>query len=319
MFTAEQLDVTLITFNRKPFLEETLKKIFADDSPIKNCSVTVYDNHSNDGSKEVLEEYASRYANLKPVFSPRNIGLSGNICKALINASKEYVWVLCDNDEIKWENWSGVEKGLQEGHDIVLASRFYIPSGCKISVGQKLAQLTFLPSGIYKTKYLTDFVTAWMVNDTFTVLPHLVLACQIVNEGADIYVPEESVVLMKENPEIKEAKVFEESENLDRIDSKKRHPRANFFSFESCEVNACSLLDNMNYCREMVEALSDSKLLNGYGPFFSIKRALRWYFTGLNKWSTLMDFYPILNGKEKCQFWCHYIRFFLKYKIFRCK
>lgn len=319
MFTAEQLDVTLITFNRKPFLEETLKKIFADDSPIKNCSVTVYDNHSNDGSKEVLEEYASRYANLKPVFSPRNIGLSGNICKALINSSKEYVWILCDNDEIKWENWSGVEKGLQEGHDIVLASRFYIPSGCKISVGQKLAQLTFLPSGIYKTKYLTDFVTAWMVNDTFTVLPHLVLACQIVNEGADIYVPEKSVVLMKENPELQADKILEKAETLDRTGSKKRHPKANFYCFESCEVNACSILDNKQYCREMIDAFSDINKRNGWGPGFLTKRALRWYVKGEIAWSNLMDIYPILTGKEKCQFWCHYIRYFLKYKIFRCK
>lgn len=319
MFTAEQLDVTLITFNRKPFLEETLKKIFADDSPIKNCSVTVYDNHSNDGSKEVLEEYASRYANLKAVFSPRNIGLSGNICKALINASKEYVWVLCDNDEIKWGNWSGVEKGLQEGHDIVLASRFYIASDTIPTVGQKLAQLTFLPSGIYKTKYLTDFVTAWMVNDTFTILPHLVLACQIVNEGADIYVPEESVVLMKENPELQADKILEKAETLDRTGSKKRHPKANFYCFESCEVNACSILDNKQYCREMIDAFSDINKLNGWGPCFLTKRSLRWYVKGEIAWSNLMDIYPILTGKEKCQFWCHYIRYFLKYKIFRCK
>ena len=307
MFNLSDLEIAVITFNRKPFLEQTLAKLLAKDSPVKTCAINVYNNNSTDGTGELLDTYAQKHPNLTHIKNRRNVGLSGNICKAMENASKKYIWVLCDNDEIDWTHWPSVQKGLEEDHDIVLASRFYIQNAKTANVGLKIAQLTFLPSGIYKTKYLTDFVTAWMYNDTFNVLPHIVLACAIINETGSIYIPDGSLVMMKRNPEWdKPAKDGDEVSVLDRI-SPKRHPKATFYAFETCEINSCSLLDNKQYIRQLIEVLSNKKKLNGYGRFFSLHRAIRWYFQGKTSYANLMDIYHILPYSQKLNFWVYFI------------
>lgn len=314
MFNLSQLEIALITFNREKFLKYTLEHIFAPDSPVRECSLVVYDNHSTDGSPALLAGFAKKYPNLTVVSNRRNIGLSGNICKVLENASKKYIWILCDNDKIDWSQWPGVLKGLEEEHDIVLASRFYIKDAQNATPGLKLAQLTFLPSGIYKTDRLTDFVMAWTFSDSYTILPHLTLACAIINEGADIYVPEGSVVNMQVNPEAA-AEPGENAPCLDRLDRKKRHPKANALGFEACEMNACSFLNDKRHRRELMEALADPDKLNGWGPFFKYRRAIRWYFEGKNSFSNLMDVYPVLTYKEKFSFWVYFITAACQYKL----
>lgn len=69
-------------------LKNTLDRVLGEDSPVRSCPIVVYDNHSTDGTPALLAEYARRYPNLKAVSNRRNIGLSGNICKALENASQ---------------------------------------------------------------------------------------------------------------------------------------------------------------------------------------------------------------------------------------
>ena len=314
MFDLSQLEIALITFNRDKCLKNTLDRVLGEDSPVRSCPIVVYDNHSTDGTPALLAEYARRYPNLKAVSNRRNIGLSGNICKALENASQKYIWILCDNDTVDWTYWPDVLKGLEEEHDIVLASRFYIRDAATATPGLKLAQLTFLPSGIYKTENLTDEIMAWTMNDTYTVLPQLVLACAVVNNGADIYVPKGSVINMQENPEIASLSV-ENAPCLDRVTSKKRHPKARAFAFDACEMNACSFLNDLTHRRELLEAFSQPAKLNGWGPYFKYRRAVRWYFEGKNSFSNLMDVYPALNAAEKISFWFYFAAAGLLYKL----
>lgn len=206
---------------------------------------------------------------------------------------------------------------MEEEHDIVLASRFYIKDAETATPGLKLAQLTFLPSGIYKAKNLTDEVMSWTCNDTYTVLPHLTLACAAVNKGADIYVPEGSVVTIGENPELTPSAKWETADSLDRVSqtSGKKHPKASGFCFEACEMNACSFLNDKRHRRELMEALADPDKLNGWGPFFKYRRAIRWYFEGKNSFSNLMDVYPVLTCKEKFSFWVYFITAACQYKL----
>ncbi len=306
MFNINDVEIAVITFNRKPFLEKTLSKLLAADSPVKTCMINVYNNNSTDGTTELLNEYAQKYQNLTHIKNKRNVGLSGNICKAMENASQKYIWVVCDNDEIDWTHWPSVQKGLEEDNDIVLVSRFYIKNAKTANVGLKIAQLTFLPSGIYKTSYLTDFVTSWMYNDAFNVLPHIVLACAIINEKGSIYIPDGSVVLMEPNPELVKMKEGEQDISVLARVSKKRHPKASAYAFETCEINSCSLLDNKKYVRQLIEVLSDKNKLNGYGPYYSLHRAIRWYILGKTSYANLMDIYHILPYSQKFRFWVYF-------------
>lgn len=149
---------------------------------------------------------------------------------------------------------------------------------------------------------------AWMYNDTFTVLPHIVLACAIINHKGSIYIPDNSIITMNQNPEFWKAKTDIEREGsvLDRV-STKHHPKATFYAFEACEINACSLLENKKYVRQFIEVLSDRNKLNGYGPFYSLHRAIRWYFQGKTSYANLMDIYHVLPYIQKLNFWIYFI------------
>lgn len=300
----EDLDVTLITFNRKDCLKNTLDKVFAKDSPINQCNLTIYDNHSDDGTKELCEEYATKYPNLKYVRNRRNIGLSGNICKAMENAAKKYLWILCDNDELHWQHWPEVQKGLDEDHDIVLASTFYLKD--KPTEAAKLAQLTFLPSGIYKTDLITDYLMAWAVNDSYTVLPHVVMGCSVINDGKSIYAPKESVCMMTFNPEVKKSK---DGETLDRVKGgKQKHLKANALAFEACILNATSSLQSNKIRMQFIQTLASKKKLNGWGPFFSLSRAIKLYMQGKITFSNVADVYSLLSPAQRSKFLLHTAR-----------
>jgi len=59
------LDIFLITYNRKEQLEGTFKQILAKNSPIKDIPITILDNCSTDGTSQLCEEYAKQYPNIK--------------------------------------------------------------------------------------------------------------------------------------------------------------------------------------------------------------------------------------------------------------
>ena len=116
----EKLDVVLITYNRKEFLNKTFEQIFAENSPIKDFDITVLNNASTDGTTELVEEYCQKYSNLKHIINSKNIGGNPNIAKALIEIpSKEYVWVLCDNDTYDWSCWKEIENGINQKYDAI--------------------------------------------------------------------------------------------------------------------------------------------------------------------------------------------------------
>ena len=95
----DRLEIILITYNRKNKLDETLKSLLAEDSPVRNCSLTLLNNASTDGTDELIEDYVSRHPNVTHIRRKRNAGADANTCLAYELASKEYLWVLCDDDK----------------------------------------------------------------------------------------------------------------------------------------------------------------------------------------------------------------------------
>ena len=58
MNLSEKLEIFIPTYNRKPYIKHTLTQLTAADSPVKDCSITVLDNASEDGSSEVIADFA---------------------------------------------------------------------------------------------------------------------------------------------------------------------------------------------------------------------------------------------------------------------
>ena len=114
--TRDILDITLITFNRAPQFEKTLEMLFAPDSPVRNCDLTILDNKSTDETPQIAERYAGLYSNVKHHINNFNVGGNANIAKALeMYGPKPYHWVICDDDVYNWEGWPEVEEAMQRG------------------------------------------------------------------------------------------------------------------------------------------------------------------------------------------------------------
>lgn len=106
------LEIILITYNRKPYLEKTFKRLLAEDSPVKDLQITVLDNCSSDGTSEYLSDLSKKYKNIKHIRHNRNIGANANIARAFEIATKPYLWILADDDDFDFTDFNQVQEAL---------------------------------------------------------------------------------------------------------------------------------------------------------------------------------------------------------------
>lgn len=196
----DKLEIFIITYNRKKYLEHTLQQVYSKKSPIRDFQITILDNKSSDGTSELIDKTIADFPNSKHVIHNRNIGGNGNIARCYELASKEYFWILCDDDELDFGNWNAVEKAiLEENADCVVVSNYIHP---KQNVAQLLGQLSFVPAGIYKTENLTDTV---MQNIGFQIsccFPQLALVCKLINDNKKFVILDDWIVKMVEHPAV---------------------------------------------------------------------------------------------------------------------
>lgn len=263
------LEIFIITFNRKEHIKHTLDSLLADESPVRSFDIKVLDNHSTDGTSELLAEYASKYKNVEHIRNHRNVGLSGNLCKAMEFASKKYFWILCDNDYIDFSSWDEIENGIEQNYDVLMTCVDYNCVANKDKKAFVLAQSTFTPSCIYKTEYLTDDLMTYAMADNPTILPHVSIACKAINKNAKVLIPQKSIVSLTSNIVIEDTRQY----NFDRVETTEKdkltHIRTKSVNFP------CGIVSSFDSCKDKdvrenaIRILSDSTLCNGFGPFIN--------------------------------------------------
>lgn len=196
MNVEKDLEIFLITYNRKEKLQNTLKKIYSDDSPIRNFKITILDNKSTDGSSELINSFISNYPNSKHIIHNRNIGGNANIARCYELAMYKYFWILCDDDDINWTNWQAVEQEIEADKDIIVVSNYLNP---KENLAQLIGQLSFVPAGIYKTSMLNDTIMQNIEFQISTMFPQLSLVCAGINKNANIAILDTPIVKMVYN------------------------------------------------------------------------------------------------------------------------
>ena len=264
----ERLEIFIITYNRCSYLERTLQSLFDEKCPVRNYSITVLDNNSTDGTGKLCTKFATKHHNLTYVKNHRNVGLSGNICKAMELASKEYFWIMCDNDDLDFSAWSEVEKAMDEKADLILAAIDYFEPEKEKKCFEALVldQLTFLPAGIYRTEHLTDNVMSYAVADTYTVLPHLPLGCAIINKKGKIVRVSKGIVTLTNNVKIEKIIKYD----FDRIKpdpyihKNVRTMSNNFYAGIVTSFDACFDRKIRNQA-----IINFTQRLNGFGPYLS--------------------------------------------------
>lgn len=194
----KQLQIVLITFNRKAELERTLKTLLADNSPVKQCDITVLDNRSTDGSDKVIEAFAAHHPNLHNRCNKYNVGLGGNLIKAMELADKKYLWILCDDDFFDWTHWPEIEQALNNDYDLIMTS--WAEKVQNPSIPYILNNLGFVPSGIYHTKHITDLTMQNAYAMAYNLFPFHAMGIKIINEKGRIFIPHGKIVIQSEAP-----------------------------------------------------------------------------------------------------------------------
>ncbi|MDO9482349.1 MAG: glycosyltransferase family 2 protein [Hydrogenophaga sp.] len=93
-----KLTIAIPTYNRCEYLAKLLAELSSLD--LKNDSeILIVDNASTDETSSVLARYKNN-PNFTILENNYNIGIEGNIIKALTNAAGEFVWLLSDHMQI---------------------------------------------------------------------------------------------------------------------------------------------------------------------------------------------------------------------------
>jgi len=192
----DKLEIVLITYNRKDYLQDTLNTLFREDSPIRNCDITVLDNNSTDGTGEMVDGFCKLYPNLKHVRNPINIGGNPNVAKAFTEvSSKEYIWILCDNDKYCWDNFSEIENAIEQDYDVIFTQN------CENKIAEMFYKATFAPACIYKTKNITPTVVENIYDNIRFLFPHLAVFAWNINKNNRIFIPQNDTIIQVINPE----------------------------------------------------------------------------------------------------------------------
>lgn len=192
------LQIMLITYNRSYCLERTLQQLFAENSPIKNCALTILDNNSTDNTFDVVKEYQINFPNIKYKKNYFNINGNGNILRAFelgAQSSKKYLWVLCDDDYYDWSNWNKVESLMEQSVDCIGVANYVFPNDKLLAdKAYQFFQLTFVPGGIYKIENITEGVISNMYDTVFTMFQQSCVSAHLMNSNKKITFLKEAIV-----------------------------------------------------------------------------------------------------------------------------
>lgn len=96
------VSIIIVNFNAKDYLKQCLDAVYNNHYP--NYEVIVVDNGSDDGSRELLQDYQSRYQHLQNIFLDKNMGPAYARNQAVHKANGKYLAFL-DNDARPDPDW----------------------------------------------------------------------------------------------------------------------------------------------------------------------------------------------------------------------
>jgi len=194
MNISEKLQIILITYNRQKHVEKTFEQLLCENSPVRYYDLLVLDNNSTDNTANFVNKVQKKYPNIKYQKNKYNVGIAGNIAKAMELASKEYVWIICDDDIYDWSSWAEVEQAINNNEKLICVARYAINDDEKTDVACQLMQMSFVPATIFHTSLFDNNTIRNSWDNIFTLFPHLVPIVYYINNCNKIYVVENEIV-----------------------------------------------------------------------------------------------------------------------------
>lgn len=249
MKTKDKLQIILITYNRLNFARQTLEELLGEKSPVKDFSITVLDNNSSDGTALYVKDLQRYHPNISYIKNSYNLGIAGNIAKAMEIASKEYYWIICDDDKYGWDAWEELERALSRGEKLICVSRYALPQEHKQDYAYQLLQMTFVPSMIVRKDLLNDEIMRNAFDNIYTLFPHLCPALELVNNKEDICVLSRPLV---SNGWIESGK--HDASYSRGLKEKQLYPRTKYMQWISGYANILSCLRDKKLKKRCFEA-----------------------------------------------------------------
>lgn len=306
MNLAERLEIIIPTYNRKEYLRSTLAALTAPDSPVKNCSITVLDNASTDGTRELLVDFARQFPTIKPVRNPRNIGGNANISRAFELPQKEYFWVLADDDEYDWSGWNEVEQAMQDKQALIVVNHEILPPHTQPAPANLMRLLTFVPASIHRTDTLTSEALINIYYNIPTWFAQLAAVAEVFNKNLPYRMVSKNIVLCGKNDNHQGLEYHRRTEGLDDP-----------FRLSYFEVNYLKALGVLK--DKKIRAAACEQFLGRKKSFFlavqeSFKQNMIEYDHYFGNYTAPL---PVLSNWQRVRFvlaiFCNYLLFFLLY------
>ena len=248
MLKSNQLEIFVVTYNRKNYLKNILKGLFMPNSPVRNLPITILDNSSTDGTEYLIKSYKKKNANLNYLRNIHNIGGDGNIAKAFSLASAEYFWILCDDDYLDFTKWDEVEIEISNKTPIIFVSS-YLFNSLTPTLSQQIHQSTFVPACIYRNDLLTDTVMQNIEKTICTMFSQLCLSANsLVNQKVKVAVISEPIVLRGVHGTENANTIVRGSSKSERL-----HPRYKDNFWHIGFIDAIRIIENRNIRKYLIE------------------------------------------------------------------
>ncbi|MDT7834492.1 glycosyltransferase family 2 protein [Aquabacterium sp. OR-4] len=200
---ADVLSIFVITYNRAGPLRQTLQSL--GSSPWSRCRITVLDNCSTDGTAEVVRDAMARLPGLTHARNVTNIGAAANAVQPFLLSQTPYTWILCDDDDLIFEQVGDVEAAMRAGQARLLLVGGYAdpgrdgagmladPEALMATRVNFFRDTSFLPSTIYATAFAREHVAACYDACHFNY-PHVALALKAIRLAQPCYVSQQRLV-----------------------------------------------------------------------------------------------------------------------------
>lgn len=117
---AAKVSICIPVYNAAPFIKATIESVLSQD--YENLEVLVSDNHSEDGTFDILQELARADRRIVLWRNDSNIGGNPNWNKVLFRASGDYVKLLCADDLLLPGSVSRMVEVLDAHENVALVS-----------------------------------------------------------------------------------------------------------------------------------------------------------------------------------------------------
>ncbi len=165
-----KLNITFIlpTYNEKKNINILLKELIGIFN-LYELELIVIDDNSQDGTPEIVREFAKKEKNIRLINRIGRFGLSSAIKEGCINATNDIVAIMDTDGQHKLNDViNAVEKLLAEDLDVIIGSRFLAGSSVQ-GLSQKRAKGSIIANKLAryslsrKYSHLTDYMTGCVI------------------------------------------------------------------------------------------------------------------------------------------------------------